>query len=93
MTAARRLAQLGLEPPEPLAPDGRYLPAVRIHDLVYLSSTGPVRPDGSLVTGKVGADLGVDAGREAARLNGLRILAMLAAELGDLERASTPRRG
>jgi enamine deaminase RidA (YjgF/YER057c/UK114 family) len=48
---------------------------------------GPVRPDGSVVTGKVGdGGLGLDDGREAARLCGLQILAALQAELGDLDR-------
>lgn len=88
VTPAERLSQLGIELPEPIAPAGLYVPAVRAGDLVFLSGTGPVRPDGSLVTGKVGRDLDIDGAREAARLTGLQILAMLAAELGDLNRVT-----
>ena len=48
------LAQLGIELPAPSAPGGNYLPAMRAGDLVFLSGAGPARPDGSMVTGKVG---------------------------------------
>lgn len=85
-TVDRRLAELGITLPEPMSPAGDYVPAVRVGDLVFLSGTGPVRADGSLVTGKVGRDLDLDAARAAARLTGLQVLAMLAAELGDLGR-------
>jgi enamine deaminase RidA (YjgF/YER057c/UK114 family) len=83
-----RLAQLGITLPEPMAPAGRYVPAVRAGDLVFLSGAGPVRPEGGLVTGKVGRDLDLDAARAAARLTGLQLLAALHAELGDLSRVT-----
>jgi enamine deaminase RidA (YjgF/YER057c/UK114 family) len=82
----KRLTELGITLPEPMAPAGRYVPAARVGDLVFLSGTGPVRPDGSLVIGKVGHDLDLDAARDAARLTGLQILSMLTAELGTLDR-------
>jgi enamine deaminase RidA (YjgF/YER057c/UK114 family) len=71
-----------------MAPAGNYVPAVAVGDLLFLSGTGPVRADGSLVTGKIGPGGALDlaAAREAARLTGLQILATLAAELGDLGR-------
>jgi enamine deaminase RidA (YjgF/YER057c/UK114 family) len=72
-----RLTQLGIKLPEPMAPAGRYVPAVRAGDLVFLSGAGPVRPDGSLVVGKVGHDLDLDTARAAARLTGLQLLAAL----------------
>jgi enamine deaminase RidA (YjgF/YER057c/UK114 family) len=51
-----------------------------------VSGAGPVRADGSLVTGKVGdGGLGLEAAREAARLCGLQSLTVLRAELGDLD--------
>ncbi|RBY77212.1 RidA family protein [Geodermatophilus sp. TF02-6] len=87
MSVEERLRELGVELPEPISPRGNYAPAVRAGDLLYLSGLGPVRPDGSLLTGKVGpGGLDEDAGREAARLTGLQILARLRAELGDLGR-------
>lgn len=87
-TVDQRLRELGIELPAPIPPAGLYVPAVRTGDLVFLSGTGPVRPDGSLVTGKVGDGVDLDEAREASRLTGLQILAMLAAELGSLDRVS-----
>ncbi len=75
--------------PEPLQPFGLYVPAVRTGNLVFLSGAGPVRPDGTLVTGRVGTgegDLSPALARDAARLTGLRLLAALRAELGGLDR-------
>ena len=75
-----------LQLPTPHPPVGQYVPAVRVGDLVFLSGAGPVRPDGSLVTGKVGGSVDLDTAREAARLTGLQLLANLAAEAGGLDR-------
>lgn len=87
MDVEKRLAELGIELPAPMSPAGNYVPAVTVGELMFLSGTGPVRADGSMVTGKVGGGgLDLDGAREAARLTGLQILAALKAELGDLER-------
>jgi enamine deaminase RidA (YjgF/YER057c/UK114 family) len=75
--------------PEPLRPFGLYVPAVRTGSLVFLSGAGPVRPDGTSVTGRVGTgpdDMSPADARDAARLTGLRLLAALRAEIGDLDR-------
>ena len=75
--------------PEPLRPFGLYVAAVRTGNLVFLSGAGPVREDGTLVTGRVGTgpgDLTPADARDAARLTGLRLLAALRAEVGDLDR-------
>ena len=75
--------------PEPLRPFGLYVPAVRCGNLVFLSGAGPVRADGTMVTGRVGTgpdDLSPAEARDAARLTGLRLLAALRAEVGDLDR-------
>jgi hypothetical protein len=50
----QRLRELGIELPAPMMPVGNYVPAVVAGDPVFISGTGPVRADGSLVTGKVG---------------------------------------
>ncbi len=87
MDVDARLRELGIELPEPMGPGGNYVPAMVAGDLVFLSGMGPVRPDGSLVTGKIGdGGLDLDTAREAARLTGLQLLAALRAELGDLGR-------
>jgi enamine deaminase RidA (YjgF/YER057c/UK114 family) len=84
-TIDQRLDELGLTVPAPFPPAGLYVPAVRVGDLVFLSGAGPLRADGSFVTGKVGRDVDLDGACEAARLTGLQILAMLVAELGSLD--------
>ncbi|MGY1710498.1 RidA family protein [Geodermatophilus sp. SYSU D00758] len=87
MTVDERLRELGIELPGPMAPGGTYRPVARAGDLLFVSGQGPVLPDGGLVTGKVGpGGLGLDAARGAARLTGLQVLAVLRAELGDLDR-------
>ncbi len=87
MDVDARLAELGLELPEPMAPAGNYLPARLAGDLLHLSGMGPVRADGSIVTGEVGeGGLDLETAREAARLTGLQMLAAMRAQLGDLDR-------
>jgi enamine deaminase RidA (YjgF/YER057c/UK114 family) len=85
MTPDERVAELGIEVPAPFPPAGMYVPAVRTGDLLFLSGSGPARSDGTFVVGKVGRDLDLDGAREAARLTGLQILAVLRAELGSLD--------
>jgi enamine deaminase RidA (YjgF/YER057c/UK114 family) len=87
MDVDARLRELGIELPEPMGPGGNYVPAMMAGDRVFRSGMGPVRPDGSLGTGKIGdGGLDLDTAREAARLTGLQLLAALRAELGDLGR-------
>ena len=88
MTVAEdRLAALGLELPDAPSPIANYVPAVRTGNLLYLSGSGPAaRPDGTSPKGKLGADLTVEEGYEAARLVGLNLIGRLKAELGDLDR-------
>ncbi len=86
MSVEQRLAELGLTLPEPFPPAGSYIAAVRTGSLLFLSGAGPVRADGSVVTGKVGDSVDLDGAVEAARLTGLQLLAVLRRELGSLER-------
>ncbi len=85
MTPEERVAELGIEVPAPFPPAGMYVPAVRTGDLLFLSGSGPARSDGTFVVGKVGRDLDLGEAREAARLTGLQMLAVLRAELGSLD--------
>lgn len=86
MSADARLAALKLElPPAPKAV-GVYRPVVEINGLLYLSGHGPLRPDGTLTKGRVGADLDVAAGYQAARQTGLAILATLQQHCGSLDK-------
>jgi enamine deaminase RidA (YjgF/YER057c/UK114 family) len=84
-TIANRLAELGLELPEPPKPVGNYV-AVTVHGSVaYVAGHGPVG-SGPPIVGLLGDDLDVEEGYRAARITGLAILASLQNALGDLDR-------
>ncbi|NOX55137.1 MAG: RidA family protein [Planctomycetes bacterium] len=86
MSVEAKLEKLNLQLPPAPKPAGTYQPILQIGDLCYLSGHIPVRADGSLIQGKVGADLSVAEGREAARTVGLCLLASLKNHLGTLDR-------
>ena len=65
---------------------GVYKPVVVAGKMVYVSGHGPLKSDGSLITGRVGADVDLAGGKTAARQTGLAILASLRANLGSLDR-------
>jgi enamine deaminase RidA (YjgF/YER057c/UK114 family) len=84
--AEERLAEQGLRLPEPPTAVANYVGAVRTGNLVFVSGHGPVRDGRFVYTGKVGQDLDVEAGYQAAQLVCLNMLASLKAEIGDLDR-------
>ncbi|HYT61984.1 MAG TPA: RidA family protein [Haliangiales bacterium] len=86
MNPESRLDELKLELPPAPKPVAVYKPLVVCGNLAYLSGHGPLKPDKTLITGRVGADLDLDAGKAAARQTGLAILATLRGELGSLDR-------
>ncbi len=86
MSAEARLTELQLTLPPAPKPAGVYKPVVQVGNLLYVSGHGPLRPDGTLITGRVGRDLTEEEGRQAARQVGLTILATLRAFLGTLDR-------
>ena len=94
MQIEAKLEALGLVLPEPLkAPPGMRLPFayVRVRgNRAYIAGHGPQNPDGSLAKplGKVGADLSLEEGYQAARLVALSILGSLKRTLGDLDRVT-----
>lgn len=83
-TPLENLAALGLSLPATSPPIASYVNAVRTGNLIYLSGKGPLLPDNTYITGKLGAEVSIEKGYEAARLCGLHHLAVLQAELGDL---------
>jgi enamine deaminase RidA (YjgF/YER057c/UK114 family) len=85
-TPESRLTELGLVLPTAPPPGGVYAPVVVAGTMAYVSGHGPLRSDGSLITGRVGADLTLDQGHAAARQVGLTILATLRAQMGSLDR-------
>ena len=86
MSAEARVKELGLVLPPVPKVGGVYKPVVIVGNLAYVSGHGPLREDGSLITGRVGDDLDKDAGYQAARQVGLTILTTLRAQLGSLDR-------
>jgi enamine deaminase RidA (YjgF/YER057c/UK114 family) len=88
MDADARFAALNLELPPAPEPVGVYKPIVIVGNLAYLSGHGPLRPDKSLITGKLGADLSLEQGRLAAQQVGLALLATLKKQLGSLSRVA-----
>ena len=82
----QKLTELGIELPEVSAPVANYVNAVRSGNLLFLAGKGPKKTDGTYITGKVGSDLTEKEGQEAARLTGINQLAVLKAELGDLNK-------
>lgn len=82
----KKLKELGVELYLPTKPMGNYVKAVRSGNLLFLAGHGPTRADNSNITGKVGADLTLDQGYEAARQTGIAILSTLKGELGDLNK-------
>lgn len=81
-----KLKELGITLMEPTKPMANYVKAVRTGNLIYLAGHGPAKADGTYITGKVGKDLTVEQGAEAARQTGLALLSTLKAEIGDLNK-------
>jgi len=86
MAHEERFARLQLTLPPAPRPVAVYRPVVVVQGLAYVSGHGPLRPDGTLITGRVGAELNLAEGQAAARQVGLAILATLRAQFGSLDR-------
>ena len=86
-TASARLKSLGITLPPTATPVAVYVPAVRVGNLLFVSGSGPAnRPDGTRPTGKVGTDLTLAQGKDAARLTGLNILSSVQSTIGSLDK-------
>lgn len=86
MSFEQRLKDLGIELPAPPKPVAIYVPAVQAGDLVFLSGVLPMRDGKVAVEGKLGRDLTVEQGYEAARAAVLNALAIVRQEVGSLDR-------
>ncbi|TFG75746.1 MAG: RidA family protein [Flavobacteriales bacterium] len=80
------LKDLGITLPTPSAPVANYVNAVRTGNLIFLAGKGPLKSDGEYILGKLGGDLSIEEGYEAARVTGINQLAVLKAELGNLNK-------
>jgi enamine deaminase RidA (YjgF/YER057c/UK114 family) len=79
-----RITELGLILPPAPKPAGVYKPVLVVDKFLYVSGQGPILPDGSMKKGKVGADLSLDEGKNAARQVGLTMLSTIKTHYGDL---------
>ena len=85
MSVEARLAELGITLPAMPAPLANYVPFVRSGALVFLSGQGPIGPDGTLLTGKVGGAVDTAEAARHARLIGLGLLATMREAAGGLD--------
>jgi enamine deaminase RidA (YjgF/YER057c/UK114 family) len=86
MSAEARIKELKLELPPAPKPAGVYKPVVVSGNMAYVSGHGPLKSDGTMITGRVGADTDQQGGYDAARQVGLAILSTLRSQLGSLDR-------
>ena len=81
-----KLKELGITLPEPPKPVANYVNGVRTGNLIFLAGKGPKRADGREITGKLGREISIEEGYEAARLTAINQLSVLKAMLGDLNK-------
>ena len=86
MSIDQRLAELGINLPEPAAPVAAYVPAVEANGVLHISGQISVDENGELIKGRLGEDMDVDAGTAAARRCGIMLIAQMKAALGSLDR-------
>lgn len=82
----KKIKELGIELFTPAKPIANYVKAVRTGNLIFLAGHGPTRADGSNITGKVGQELTLEQGYDAARQTAIALLSTLKAEIGDLNK-------
>ena len=82
MSFDARLSELGITLPAPAAPVAAYVPAVEANGLLHISGQLPFREDGSFVTGRLGQDVSLEQGVEAAKRCGIMLIAQIRAALG-----------
>lgn len=84
--AESNLKESGIVLESPSSPVANYVNAVRVDNLLFLAGKGPQKSDKTYITGKLGKDLSVEQGYEAARLTAINHLAVLKHELGSLNK-------
>lgn len=81
-----RIQELHLTLPNPPKPVAKYKPAVLAGNMLYVSGHGPLKVDGKMIAGRVGADMTLEQGKDAARVVGLAILATVRNTIGSLDK-------
>ena len=86
MSAEAKLVELNLQLPPIPKPGGVYKPVVVVGNMAYCSGHVSLKPDGSIITGRVGSEVDQEFGKKAAEAAGLAILTTLRANLGSLDK-------
>lgn len=81
-----RIKELGLVLPPTPKPVGIYKPVLVVDNFLYISGQGPLKADGTLITGRLGSDLDAEEGLLAARQVGLTMLSTIKTHFGSLDR-------
>jgi enamine deaminase RidA (YjgF/YER057c/UK114 family) len=84
--AETKLKEKGIVLSPPSSPIANYVNVVRVGNLLFLAGKGPQKADNSYITGKVGKDLTIEQGYEAARITAINHLAVIKNELGSLNK-------
>jgi enamine deaminase RidA (YjgF/YER057c/UK114 family) len=87
-SAEQRLKELGIKLPSPPEPFGTYVEAVQTGNLLFLTGMLPTEGRGAKFVGRVGAELDVEAGRMAAYVAALNVLAVVRKHLGSLDKVT-----
>lgn len=82
----QRLKDLGIALIPPTKPVANYVKAARTGNLIFLAGHGPTKSDGTTITGKIGKDLSVEQGIEAAKLTAISLLSTLKAQISDFNK-------
>lgn len=82
----KKLGELGIILPGQIKSMGNYVTVRKSGNMLYLSGNGPMREGKVVMSGKLGADLSIEQGYEAARITAINILGVLKSELGDLDK-------
>ena len=80
-----KLKELGIELIIPSDPVANYVNTVRSGNLLFISGKGPLKNDGEYIKGKLGYDLSIDEGYEAARATAINLISTIKSAVGDLK--------
>ena len=80
-----KLKELGIELMIPSDPVANYVNTVRSGNLLFISGKGPLKNDGEYIKGKLGYDLSIDEGYEAARATAINLISTIKSAVGDLK--------
>jgi len=81
-----KIAELGLILPPTPKPVGVYKPVLVVDNFLYVSGQGPILSDGTLMKGRLGADMDTEEGKIAARQVGLTMLSTIKTHFGELKK-------